>query len=493
MPRIDSRLLFLLFSSLIISVIWSCSQPSDIETPVAQTELTLSVERLPEAPPGMIYQLWVVRTAVTSNAISPDDAVSVGRFSFEDTGVRKGFIDESGNPISNVFGLKGDLFSFQSIVISVELAASSPLAPSNIMLLDRITGVVDRPIRMNFPMSEDLWSSIVRYNMEGVSDNNRSSGDGSGVWFSSYRSANDTFPDTIDVNWTFDTIVMTPNVFNGITLNIDTLKALYPYVVRDSVLRRTKLVFERDTLLLGLDSFIHQHMTFTVDSMADSTFPYERRGFTFNYTVPNPLQLVVLDIFTQDDFGLPDVSGYGFHYKGWVVSPVIPTAAGRMTPPGWRFKSQNKNWIPGDDGGILTTGTFSRIDLPDDGNPFTLPLVQEINGVDTTFRHPQYPGEDFLDGAALSLATNGAVTTSVNLMPNAFDNVGTIFITLEPMNMTDTSTNFPLFAFIGSLPQNRSDITNNFTTVQINMLNATQTVPNDLKGFPEIIVAARRF
>jgi hypothetical protein len=209
------------------------------------------------------------------------------------------------------------------------------------------------------------------------------------------------------------------------------------------------------------------------------------------------MRTLALDIFTQDQYGMPDVSAYGFHYKGWVVSPEVPVGAGEFTPPGYRYKSPSKNWIPGDEGGLLTTGTFTKVDEADDGNPFTLPLIEGIynGGADTVMKWPNYPGEDFLDGNALSAATGGAVTSPVDLMPETVGNIGTVFITLEPDNLLDTTTNFPLLAFIGSLPSARSLIARpGFERpVQITMLNTTGTVPGSLLGgFPEIRVSVER-
>jgi len=494
MPRFDNRLAFLLLSIFLIGSLWSCSQPNDIETPVARTELNLSVDRLPEPPTGMIYQLWAINGDANAAPILPANAVSLGRFSYEQSDTAVGFRDVSGQPRSSMFILNDDLFDYSNVVVSVERISDAPAVPSNIMLVDRITGLLDIPIRLNFPLSDDLWSAIVRYNMEAVSDNNRSSGDGSGVWFSSYRSTTDTLPDTLNMTPTFVLTEIIPeiSIVTGETLNIDSLTAPYPWDITNITADTSKLVFSQDTIILGIDSFLHTAVTFGINSLADTSYPYEFRKFNFSYATI--FKTVDLDIFTQDKFALPDLTSFGWEYKGWVVSPQISAAAGTLTPPGWRFKLLNKNWIPGDTGGILTTGTFALIDQPDDGNPFSLPLIESINGIDTTFKHPNYPGEDFLNGAALSAATGGAVTAPVNLVPNNTGNIGTIFITIEPVNNIDTTSNFPLLAFIGAVPSSRSTISAGFnTTIQVNMNNVTQTVFNDVIGFPEIIVSLSRF
>ncbi|RME23657.1 MAG: hypothetical protein D6800_09550, partial [Candidatus Zixiibacteriota bacterium] len=164
----DRRLRFLLTVALVMGIYWGCSQTTDIVTPVSNTDLTLVPERLPTPPAGMIYELWAVKTSNLSVNLSAGDVVSLGRFSYLANDTFKGFTDANGNPLDNVFTLPDDLFKFKHVVVSVERRDQQTAVPSNIMLTDRVSGLTDIPLRLNFPLSQDLWNSIVRFNMEAV-------------------------------------------------------------------------------------------------------------------------------------------------------------------------------------------------------------------------------------------------------------------------------------------------------------------------------------
>jgi hypothetical protein len=176
------------------------------------------------------------------------------------------------------------------------------------------------------------------------------------------------------------------------------------------------------------------------------------------------------DQFTQDSFAMPDYTAYGWKYKGWVVSPYVSqTNVGAITRPAWTANNINDSLMPGINGGLLTTGTFAKINGPDDGNPYA-----------QSSRLPQFPGEDFI---LFPSGWNG-------LVPNATGNSGTVFISLEPSNFVTDTTNFPLIAFTGKVPANRFQITGN--QVIINMWNRTQ-VTDPRIGFPRIRVDIKTF
>jgi hypothetical protein len=253
---------------------------------------------------------------------------------------------------------------------------------------------------------------------------------------------------------------------------------------------------------------MHTRVIFEVDSLIDSTDPFTKRVFSFDYSVRNhltdPSRIVVYDIFTQDEFDLPDHSAYGWKYEGWVVSPYIPkNVTGEFTPPVWTYKTGSRNWIPGDTGGVVSTGTFTRIDLPDDSDPFTLlafageiPIVDSLTG-DTTwvtkYKRPRFPGEDFLNTDSLT-ARYGV--NEIDLMPGAFSGSieGTVFISLEPANRLTTSTNFPLIAFTGEVPRSFADLAGNPQPYVVNMINKSGSVIGQIaSGFPEIRVQFQRF
>jgi hypothetical protein len=112
------------------------------------------------------------------------------------------------------------------------------------------------------------------------------------------------------------------------------------------------------------------------------------------------------------------------------------------------------------------------------------------NPLDTVYRVPNVPGEDFLDAAALSAATGGAITTPVNLLAQGS---GTVFISIEPSNRLTDSTNFPLIAFARRLPNAFNIPTNNTTEGdgRVTMDNLTHAVPGTA-GFPLVIARYQR-
>ena len=137
---------------------------------------------------------------------------------------------------------------------------------------------------------------------------------------------------------------------------------------------------------------------------------------------------------------------------------------------------------------MLTTGTFNDEFNSDDSDPFTWDVEWEVDSVrsffrlrdsvavgplppyvcdpaadtvqyyeivvtDTVLKRPAFPGEDFLNGAALSTATNGVITSAFNLLPHGDNSQsGSVFVSLEPINMVSDTTNFPLIAFVRRFP-----------------------------------------
>ena len=103
---------------------------------------------------------------------------------------------------------------------------------------------------------------------------------------------------------------------------------------------------------------------------------------------------------------------------------------------------------------------------------------------------PPFPGEDFLNSTALQAAFG---INSVEIMPNDFGNIGTVFISLEPNNAVSDTTNFPLILMTRELPASRDFITD--VSVRVSMMNRSGTLDNDplAPGFPQIDVAVKRF
>ncbi len=455
----------LLLAGLVAMMAVGCSQDEDIVSPVSTTELTLSALRLPTPPPGMMYELW---------AAGSNDTVSLGKFSYNPE-VQK-FLDASGNERDAVFTFSGDLFDYNSVFVSVEVHPDNDLAKHGpIMLIDDVSDPANSPFQLVFPLSDSLWEGYARFNMEGVSDRNRNNNDGNGLWFSRYSQTFYTTPDTFAISIAEDTVWDSTGTDSvEFIIGIEDIETTLVAVEADTGFWRNGMIW------LGNQPLMHHGLSyrFVLQKVAP---PYlvVRKTPTFTTGVRNDQ----IDYFTQDYSALPDYTEWGWKYKGWVVlshyNSVPMTTRWRMTPPAWRYKAATFNWLPGDTGVLFTTGTFATIDSPDDANPYKLdgPI-------------PPFPGEDFLNETAMQAAFG---ISSVELMPNASGNVGTVFISLEPENAVSDTTNFPLLLMTEALPNNRSTITAN--TVQVAMTNRSGTVDSDplAPGFPQISVALKRY
>jgi hypothetical protein len=397
----------------------------------------------------MHYELWVANGS---------DTASLGKFGYDNT--LKEFLEVNGSARvnGNEFDLGGDIYSYDVIFVSVETDVdAAPNSPGPIMLIDNVTVPSNSAVDLVFPLHELLWEATSRYNMETTSDSDRFSLDGYGIWFASYQQLEDSVRDTfsLDSFW-LDSIFETFPRDTTIVNLIDTAN------VFDTVITR----------LFGVDSFAQNVVRFdrvTQDYFANAgdsvliTIPH------FIYSIGSVLEFDY-DEFTQDSFALPDYTGFGWTYKGWVVSPYVSQSnVGAITQPAWTPNSINDSIIPGYNGGLLTTGTFARINAPDDGNPYA-----------QSDRLPQFPGEDFI------LFPSGWS----GLVPNASGNSGTVFISIEPNNFVTDTTNFPLIAFTGKVPADQFEISGN--EVIINMWNRTQVTDPRL-GFPRIRVDIKTF
>lgn len=490
MPRCIYHRIFAVLAVPVLIGLLGCTQADDIYTGISRTEIYLAAERLPNTPAGMLYELWVA---------SESDTISLGKFGYAVQS--KKFLELSGaNRLdSNRFTLEADIYSYSDMFVSVELATDpNPASPGPIMLIDAITPVDQNPIELRFPTRLDsLENAVARFCLESPSDDSRS-GVGRGIWFANYRAVTDNTPDTIGLTVSTEMKIRaylepeTTFVGDPPVMQIDSIfyDATYQNIIpkeqvftrqpwqvtnirKDSTLR----LFQSDTLTLGSDSNYHVYMRFDIDSIIDSQPPYEFAEFRFTYT--QAPKTIDLDIFSQDDFDLPDYSGMGWYYKGWVLTPYLTSqVANRATVPAWYSVPSLQRYFPHADQALLTTGPFADIREPDFSNPFVLgPKV------------PPFPGEDFLKTSELQ-ATYGV--SSVNLMPFANGNQGTVFITLEPENFPTGGTNFPLVVLITELPSALSAVSGNQASVT--MRNWTQTNPQgDLVGFPKITVSLERF
>jgi len=346
---------------------------------------------------------------------------------------------------------------------------------------------------LEFPLSAILQDDTrVRYSMEGVTDLNRWQHDGYGVWFSAYFFAQINLRDTLgaSISFVYDTIEPIIDPGTGDTLNLDeihdTLNIDSFWFVTDTF----RVIFGSDTLTLDVDSVTHISTTWELIYAVDTTYPFVTRSvdsLVFD-TVPH---LVNLDIFMQDNYDFPDFSDWGWQYKGWITSEYIDsTAIGKFTPPAWDYDIGGENNIPGDQGGLLTTGTFSRVDEPDDSDPYTFLVFDRVDSLgNTIYKRPMVPGEDFLDVAALNadgIPNNGS---GVDLMPGPnMSRYASVFISLEPVNRVSDTTNFPLIPYFHKFPDTWPDP---FGRTWVTMHNWTKTVTGT-SGFPLVTARIQR-
>ena len=476
MTRRRSRLVFIGLAVCAATFYFSCTQPDDILTPVSRTDVylggidepgsnaALQVQNLPTNPEGMIYELWVA---------NQQDTVSLGKFGYHQTWHK--FYDENGNdrPDTNYFVLEGDIFDYSHLFVSIETNPDDlPLTPGPIMLIDNVTQPSNDLIELRFPLNDSLTTTTVAFNMETPSDTNRDSFDGFGVWFSVYLEGIDSVRDTLSLD-SFTLITKQDS-----TLPSDTFTTYLDSIINDTAYD-TARVFGLDTMLNTIVRFVSILDTdftspYTVMDMSDT-------GTVFYYTVGDSLVTFHYDKFLQFDCGLPNYSVYGWEYKGWIVTPEVPVdAVGRITKPAYSINfNSSDSLIPGVEGGLLTIGTFTEIAESDSDNPYSVgPRV------------PPFPGEDFL----VNLPGGLTVPPWEGLVPEATGNSGTVFITLEPVNFTDTTTNFPLFVLIAPIPTAQVDLVDFENVIErFAMENFTYTNDATSYGFPKITVGIRRF
>ncbi len=462
MTRRVNKLMIIALGVIVGTLYFGCSQPEDILTPVAFTDLNLNVQMLPTAPDGMVYELWLTKDG---------DTVSIGKFNYDPA--NKKVLDVNGQPRADGsrFVFDGDIFAYDSMLVSVEVYPDPDSASTGpIMLVDKITNPDDNPIELRFPLSDSLWYGILDFCMVTVSDKDMNSDRtvnlGAGVWFASYQFREIFLVDTIGIDTAsfevYDSTWWPDTLPDGETLSI-------PVVGLDS--------FKIDTvkMIYGFDTVAHiaPVLFLKKDTFTEPPFLTTKIRYSVDTTLPVQIQW---DNFIQAGTGLPDYSIYGWKYKGWVVSPAVKAAGasiGKMTLPPWDFSSM----YDGIDGGIITTGVFTTINPTDDP-----PLYTQSD------RIPPYPGDEFLQNLP-----NGAAGP-LNLLPNENGNTGTVFITLEPDNFVTDTTNFPLIVLARNIPSSRSEPNFNIAgpsdtvTYQLTMHNHTNT--NDpFWGFPKITVS----
>ncbi len=469
----------LFFFALLVSVTamyFGCSQPDDIITAVTKTDLYLNARLLPTNPQGMVYELWVANS---------QDTISLGKFGYDQNLLK--YYNENGTERadSNHFEVEGDIFNYTHLFVSIETSPDDNLnVPGPIMLIDEVTDPSDDMINLRFPLNDSLTTAFVAFNMETTSDEDRDLYDGFGIWFSSYMEKRDSVRDTVRL----DSFVV--RYKQDSTLPMGSTSWYFVDTANVTVLETIR-VYGLDPLLydIGLDSSWDTVVRFDSVLEMDTTWPYTvvdntKDSTVFYYTIRPDTSVGAdtfhYDYFFQSNYGLPNYSSYGWHYKGWVVSPTVPKeAVGEITPPAYPINyNAFDSLIPGIEGGLLTTGTFDDIAAPDDSNPYVLGP-----------RIPPFPGEDFLQNLP------DGMTGWQGLVPYTTGNSGTVFITLEPDNFVTDTTNFPLFVMIGKIPKTQDELVDLADDVDVEMFgmeNKTETNNVPVEGFPSIIVNIKR-
>ncbi len=466
-------------TALLLALFSGCSQPDDVLIDYSNTDFYLeSMENFPSSYEGMIYELWVAGF---------EDTVSAGKFGYDN--ITREFLDESGNirTDSNLFHIDSDFFTYRAIFISVEKYPDADLmSPSAIMLIDDATDPEEDALRLIFPEVSDtlpLWSAIARYNMESTSDDSTyiktgplkviintrdSASNGFGLWFANYQRRGDSLRDTTRA----DSIIPTL-----------TIKDIEKDTTIISVKAVSNIRVEVIARIFGLDTL--QQTVVRFDSIMDTSTTNPHAEWILNLyveTVPDisePPRTLEYDLFTQDEFRLPDFTSFGWTYKAWIVSPHLDkNVFGAMNPPGWRMPYNdtvsNYYLIPGDYGGIISLGTFATIDdKNNDPNLYTL-----------TDRVPPVPGDDLFQNLP-------GASSPINLIPGSGNN-GTVFITLEPLVLQGnaSATNFPLFVLIDDLPTLRTQVTEDDQS--FSMRNWTGS-SDPGRGFPKVKVSITRY
>lgn len=470
MTTIGNRFLFLIFALTLVVVVWGCAQTDDVVARKSVTEVFLTAERIPTAPVGMIYEFWASRKPVTGKNIPANELVSIGRFSYLANDTISAFLDDTGavRMDSNLFRLQGDILDFSSLIVTVEVATDPPGGTPGPILLVSPVSTRSSELMLQFPLNDILTEDAsIAYNMEGVTDGDRSLNDASGVWFSFYQQNSIRLSDTNNLDSVvFETTTIDP-VIDPISGDTTNLAEIHDSNNIDSILYSFDTVpffFGRDTIVFvnefgpgsPTDTLFHVSMTRDTFTSPDNSFPFTTVKLSQEFFDTLARQIDI-NVFRPSGFEMPDFTDWGWKYEGWVTSTEIPVSwVGSMTLPAWDVTPGQSNLIPGHDGGLLTTGTFNQIDQPDDSDPFTFRIFERVidtGGVpDTVYKRPLTPGEDFLDATALA---NAGIMSGgpVDLLPLPSGNTyGSVFISFEPDNRLTDTTNFPLIPFVRAFP-----------------------------------------
>jgi hypothetical protein len=498
-----NRLIFIALVAIIVGIIGACTQPDDIVAPAASSQLTLTPARLPSLPTGMVYKLWLTKTDVAPR--------SLGAFSWDNEAYR--FLpDSAANRIGSTWTLDFDALQYNKICLTIE-TDSSALTDSMgpIIVSDSLGAYATRPLKMKFPL--DLWMGQAGFCVVKPTDGNTRNLPSSGVWFAYYIAESLKFVDTTDIkmkgSWPktqrplhIDTTRDSAGTIISIdTTNLDTLRQTLDTVGLTNIKRDTN-----DNYVIYLDTLRHIRCTYEfvarpvnvtsqprydtvtiinkLGVQVDTVYyipPFSDYNHSLTYTVVNNID--TLDHFLPNYQDLPNLYDTKWHYKGWVISPYLTpvTSFAQLTKPTWQSGTLDY-FIDPSDGGMVTTGSFWSFNAADEGNPHSM-----------NRRVPPYPGEDFLVNLPAGIGPRGIYfADSANANPDY--QAGTVFITLEPDNYSDSTTNFPLILMSSEkpMPSWRTVARIIPRYMDQRLTNWFRNVDNDPTGFPTVQVTLVR-
>jgi len=522
--------LFLFSIMIFSSVLYSgCGQPEDIIAPVSTTDIYLSPAQLPSAPSGYVYELWATDTS--------GESYSMGKFLWDSYHYH--FMDADSNIIDSVWTVDFDVLDpfYRYLDVSVEpYPDPNPDIQGAVLLRDTLGDPEVNPIQMVFPI--DFGLSTGGYAIETPTDKDSRSYDASGVWFALYTFDSMAVHDTINVFLSISTTdgrrleietiywmciqedegvcIDSSNITAEVLLDPDYMLAERWEIIDTTNLEElantldTVAVICIDTLIdslyvldpLALDTFVHVTTEFEfialpvnvgtetfdtviIDPCSSDTIELSIRPFTdyihqLFYTTRQNAKY--LDRFLSNYEEMPDLAESKWHYKGWIISPYLPTDCnelGRMTKPEWSDFIVNQYFEQPDDWAIISTGSFKNWDNADDANLYS-----------DTKRVPDFPGEDFI----MSLPCGRTDPYIFADSANRNYGVGDIFVTLEPDGY-DANTNFPLILFTTrtQLPPYSAVSDTTIDHVQTEtLLNVAERVNENPFGFPGINVDIKR-
>ncbi|HOP07027.1 MAG TPA: anti-sigma factor [candidate division Zixibacteria bacterium] len=457
-----------------ITLWWGCSQPDDIMLEKTQTVLYLDAERLPTNPDGMIYELWVVDES-SSEGLSGGHSIEQFGYDFA-TGT---YYDASGavREESNRFVIDDDIYNYAVLAVTVQRTDGTDDDMGPVMLMDTIQDVWYDPIILSFPHStgDTSGSAVTYYHMMVTSDigSQPTEYQGSALWFNSVYRDSSEIEDTLSIqDFTIDTVyldtlgddAMRTSVTNIYNIRPDTI---YRHFGLDSM-QQVRVLYDPE-----------EHIAYA--NSPDSIDPNTNKAYwlttrlEIDFETANYRPIIYFD-HIQIAQMLYDMSAYGWKYEGWVLASSVGQASlGTFTRPAWlSYNNPYDSLIHGIDGGLISTGRFTDVFLPDESNPYSL-----NNHV------PPYPGEDFLQNLP------NAATAPLTLVPDNNGPHGTVFISLEPNNRVSGTTNFPLIAMIAALPDSINQVQND--TQSFAMTNMFKQVESDLTGMPRIKVEIERY